>query len=95
MKADAEFDKLLPKTLINRMREALNKFSDSFGKVNSAVPVANNMLAAAIVDYPIADFIKSDAINKIINKKCNAIISDGSIKFPLICSDYVPFVILY
>ena len=90
MKADAEFDKLLPKTLINRMREALNKFSDSFGKVNSAVPVANNMLAEAIVDYPIADFIKSDAINKIINKKCNAIISDGSIKFPLICSTTSP-----
>ena len=48
------------------------------------------MLAAAIVDYPIADFIKSDAINKIINKKCNAIISDGSIKFPLICSTTSP-----
>lgn len=76
--------------LSKKMGELLNKFSCSFGKVNSTVPVANNMFAVATVDYPITDFVQSDVIAKIVNKKCSALISNGSIKFPLICSTTSP-----
>ena len=86
IKIDSKLNTILPDELISYIAHLLNRFIASFGKVNSTCLVANNTFSIGLVDYPIADFIQSNTLASFVKEKCKALIIDGSIKFPLLCS---------
>lgn len=80
---DIGLNRILPDEVINLMSDLIEEYKRNYNKVNTSTNIPNNILYIGYVDYPIKDFIQSNTLISFIKQKCQKIIIDESIKFPL------------
>lgn len=83
---DDGLNRILPDELVNFISAFVNMYVSSRDRVNATNTVANGILYLGFIDYPIDSFIQSQTLASFVNEKCEKLIMNGSIKFPLICS---------
>lgn len=83
---DDGLNRILPDELVDFISAFVNMYVASRDRVNATNTVANGILYLGFIDYPIDSFIQSQTLASFVNEKCEKLIMNGSIKFPLICS---------
>ena len=81
-----ELDNILPDEFVEYLALLMNKYDALVFKVNSTNSLIDELYNLMYVEYPIDFFVQSPIVASVIKDKCNKILVNGAIRFPIAIS---------
>ena len=80
------FDTILPDTLIDELKTAMDNYDSNYGKLDPQRTSFGDYIILGYLTYPYKDFIQSGVLVQLLESKCQKLIYDGAIRLPVMCS---------
>lgn len=80
------FDSILPDSLIDELKMAMDNYDEKYGKLDPQRTQFGNYIILGYLTYPYRDFIQSSVLIQLLESKCEKIIYDGVIRLPVMCA---------
>ena len=81
-----ELDKILPDELVDRLHAVITSYGNSVHKVNTTNFIQDDILTVCDIYYPVDYFVQSPIVASVIKEKCEKLLTEGAVRFPLIMS---------
>lgn len=82
----AELDNILPDEFVDYLYALITHYDSIIFKVNSTDEVLDGVLNMMFIDYKVDFFVQSKIIASVIREKCDKLLVDGVIRFPIALS---------
>ena len=79
-------DAILPDSLIEELKSAIDQYESQYGKLDSSRETFGDYIILGHVVYPYAELIESPVLIELIKNKCEKLIIDNELHFPVMCS---------
>lgn len=91
---DTKLEEIIPDELINNLVNLIEDYKRCYNKVNNQDKIMNNILYMGYVDFPLKEFVVSNTLCSLIEQKCQKLMVDSKIQFPIIIGKNTPSAIM-
>ncbi len=91
---ETKLEEIIPDNLINTLFNYIEEYKQCYNKVNNQDKIINDIFYMGYVDFPLKDFVVSTTLYAYIEKKCQKLMVDDVIKFPIIIAKNTPSTIM-
>lgn len=79
-------DSILPDTLIDELRTAMDAYDANYGKLDAQRLQFEPYIVLGYLSYPYKEFIQSSVLIQLLESKCEKLISGDIIRLPVMCA---------
>ncbi len=82
----AELDEILPDEFVDYLSVLMTHYQNNIYKVNSTSEIPDEVLNMDYINYQVDFFVQSKIVSSVIKKKCQKILVNDTIRFPVMLS---------